>query len=574
MDRSVESGIGDPGQTAVIVLTTVESTEFYAANKPLWSRFGTLISPRHPPILLIMNSGTPASPHRLAALLVAGEAALASLSDLAQAEEAEASLRRAARTLAHAPDVPVELRNAARLVLGSSSPEVAEAAGQLVAALRKVVGSDSAAGLPERILVVEDDTLFARSLENALAGPGRHIVTALTAAEAEERLAEGPVSLLVLDLILPDRDGRNILLELRSDPRTAGIPVFVVTARLGSQTRAECFALGADAYFEKPLDLHAFGVAVTARLERRADQRRPARQDPVTGLANRAAFLETAARLRRSAEPGRAFSLAVLDLDHFRWVEETWGRQFGDTVLRRAGVRLALALRQASCFARWEGAEFIALFAGRSAPEATAALEHALGVLRRVDFRPGQTPPLTLTFSAGVADVAPGQPIEDAIEAADRMCYLAKSHGRGRVIYDDPGSPVPAPRILIVDDDPAIRRLLARYLEREGFEVIAANDGAEALSVAATSGAALIISDVEMPVLDGLALLQRLRELPESRHLPVMMLTAMGDEDHIVRAFDLGVDDYVLKPFSAREVVARVRRLLRRPSVMGVPAAR
>ena len=76
-----------------------------------------------------------------------------------------------------------------------------------------------------------------------------------------------------------------------------------------------------------------------------------------------------------------------------------------------------------------------------------------------------------------------------------------------------------------------------------------------------------------MPGLDGLGLLEAIRAHSELRHLPVMMLTAMGEEAFIVRAFELGADDYVLKPFSLRELVARLRRLLRPPCLAGVPAA-
>jgi DNA-binding response OmpR family regulator len=125
--------------------------------------------------------------------------------------------------------------------------------------------------------------------------------------------------------------------------------------------------------------------------------------------------------------------------------------------------------------------------------------------------------------------------------------------------------------VLLAEDDPSVVRLLTKHLRREGFEVIAFPDGAAALAGAAGCGASLVISDVQMPRLDGLSLVGELREHPEFRHIPIMMLTAMGDESYIVRAFELGADDYVLKPFSMREVTARLRRLLRRPSLAGTP---
>ncbi len=498
--------------------------------------------------------------------------AIAGLIQSGGTDDAAESVRRLVRVLLENEVIERQpaMVEAARAVFLAPLAELPDAAGRFVNLTEELVPPASSSG-GRSVLIVEDDELFARTLAAVLAAPGRRIDIVATAAEARARLAAGPVALVVLDLILPDSDGRTILHEFRSDPRTAGLPLFVVSARLGTHTKAECFALGADAYFEKPLDLEAFAVAVSARLERH-DTLMLARRDGVTGLPNRAAFYEILAHLRANTEPNTPFALAVLDLDHFRWIEETWGRQFGDGVLRRAAIRLAMSLRTASCFARWDGAEFIAFFAGRSAGEAAASVEQALAALRRVDFRQGSDEPLILTFSAGVTDLHPEQEVEEAIDAADRLRYAAKTGGRNRVVVGTGAAPTPVARILLAEDDHDIVRLLTRHMRREGFEVVHAQDGEEALALFPTSGASLVISDVEMPRLDGLGFLRGLREHPAGRHLPVMMLTAMGDENYVVRAFELGADDYVLKPFSAREVTARIRRMLRRPSVAGVPA--
>lgn len=508
----------------------------------------------------------------LAGPLVALESALYGLAQSAEAEDSAQSLRRITRALVEGGTLAArpELAAAASSVLGAEAGALADAARRLTTLLAQAVAAHTTAK-PDLVLIVEDDTTFARALEAQLATTSAKVVVVETAAAARALLKREAVSLVVLDLILPDSDGRNILLELRSDPRTAGIPVFVVSARLGMRTKAECFALGADAYFEKPLDLQAFAIAVGSRLDRAEGQAQFICRDPVTGLPNRAAFLQACSRLRDEA-PKEAFALAVLDLDHFQWIEETWGRQFSESVLHRAGACLAEALPQASVFARWDGAEFIALFAGHGATEIGAVVDQALAALRKLDFREGQVGPLAVTFSAGVVDAPGNQTMDDTLALADRLRHAAKTSGRNRVMSGEVNRATPAPRILLAEDDPHIVGIVSRHLEREGFEVVAFPDGAKALANAATSGAALIISDVEMPNLDGLALLQGLRTRPEFRHIPIMMLTAMGDERYVVRAFELGADDYVIKPFSMREVTARVRRLLRRPSIAGVPA--
>ncbi|MDX2120570.1 MAG: response regulator [Gemmatimonadota bacterium] len=523
------------------------------------------------------GSGRLTTPPRrtgMGSTLAALESAIRRFEDPEELPEAEAAVRRLARMLAESGNLDgrPDLRTAPEAVLHAGAANLAAASAGLVSLLHRSARA-AGAGSGGVILVVEDDRLFGRTLEAAVAAQGRHVVLAESARAAREVLRHASVDLVVLDLILPDDDGRSLLVELRSDPRTAGIPVFVVSARLGAQTKGECFALGADAYFDKPLALDAFGIAVTARLERQSTQADAARRDSVTGLPNRAAFLERAAQLRDNQGSDSRVALAVLDLDHFRWLEETWGRQFAEEVLRRCGSRLEMALRQAAVFARWDGAEFIALFVGRTAAEAGALVNQARMMLRRLDFRGEGDTPVTLSFSAGVVDLPSKLSIQEGLAQADRLRYLAKSTGRDRVIAGEPVEPAPRPRVLLADDDQAMVKVVTRYLEHEGFEVVSFPDGAAALAGLPTSGASLVISDIQMPRLDGLGFLRGLRERPELQHLPVMMVTALGDEAHVVRAFELGADDYVTKPVSMRELAARLRRLLRRPSVSGMPVA-
>jgi two-component system, OmpR family, response regulator ResD len=117
------------------------------------------------------------------------------------------------------------------------------------------------------------------------------------------------------------------------------------------------------------------------------------------------------------------------------------------------------------------------------------------------------------------------------------------------------------PTILIVDDEPMVRDVLTRYLEQEGFTVRTAEDGPEALELAASAAPDLVVLDLMLPGLDGLEVLRRLRERGPT---PVVLLTAKGGEIDRVVGLELGADDYVAKPFSPREVTARVRAVLRR----------
>ncbi|NMO96940.1 response regulator transcription factor [Paenibacillus lemnae] len=118
-------------------------------------------------------------------------------------------------------------------------------------------------------------------------------------------------------------------------------------------------------------------------------------------------------------------------------------------------------------------------------------------------------------------------------------------------------------RILVVDDEERIRRLLKMYLEKEGYEIEEAEDGETALRKASTEDYGLILLDVMLPGMDGVEVCSRLRQVKST---PILMLTAKGEEINRVQGFEVGADDYVVKPFSPREVIYRVKAILRRSS--------
>lgn len=116
-------------------------------------------------------------------------------------------------------------------------------------------------------------------------------------------------------------------------------------------------------------------------------------------------------------------------------------------------------------------------------------------------------------------------------------------------------------RILVVDDEPSLRHLLKAYLAKEGFEVIEAATGEQALSLLRGGGVDLALIDIMLPTLDGFEVVRQIRA---QSSIPIILVTARGEETNRVTGLELGADDYVVKPFSAPEVVARVRAHLRR----------
>jgi DNA-binding response OmpR family regulator len=190
----------------------------------------------------------------------------------------------------------------------------------------------------------------------------------------------------------------------------------------------------------------------------------------------------------------------------------------------------------------------------------------ALGKLRQEGLR---VPVIVLARNPGIAELErlPGLDADFVGEPFSpedlqlRTCLRLKSAGQTRAL-DKPGTSTG--RVLVAEDDPLISRFLVNNLEGSGFQVTLVGDGDAALEALGKERFGLVLLDINMPKTDGFGVLAQMRLRPESRSTPVLMLSARVQEHDIVKAFDLGADDYVTKPFNPLELVFRARRLLRR----------
>lgn len=119
-------------------------------------------------------------------------------------------------------------------------------------------------------------------------------------------------------------------------------------------------------------------------------------------------------------------------------------------------------------------------------------------------------------------------------------------------------------KILIVDDDKTTRKLLTLYLKSKGFEVVAAENGLEALEKLGTENVNLIVSDMNMPFMDGIEFTKTVKNDPNFKSIPIIMLTTEADEDEVKKAYAAGVDDYLVKPTNAEQISGRIKKILKK----------
>ncbi len=296
-----------------------------------------------------------------------------------------------------------------------------------------------------RILVADDDPISRRLLDSILKRWGYEAEMYEDGNEAWEALQEPDApKLAILDWMMPGMMGVDICRRLR-EFQSFYVYVLLVTTKGERKDMVEALEAGADDYLTKPFDPNELRVRVRVGqrilelqenlLEVQEALRLQATHDPLTGLWNRAAVLEFLDReICRSERTGRALSLIVVDLDHFKRVNDTYGHRVGDQVLCTATKRMKEGLRSYDGIGRYGGEEFLIIMPGCDLEVAIRRSESIRCLLAKDEVESGELR-IRVTASLGVADLGEVDPrtAEELIREADRALYRAKALGRNRV---------------------------------------------------------------------------------------------------------------------------------------------
>lgn len=427
-----------------------------------------------------------------------------------------------------------DISQAAAVAEQASDSSFDESLVALIEVLRTAIGSESTIS----VLIVDDDPVLAQMLTAKLSSPLLRVEHAGSRAEAEQILSGATPQVLVLDLFLPDGDGRDLLAQLvESRP---GLSVIATSATDSVELRDAVMAAGATAFMTKPVNIRALTDLVEQLLDDRAE-----------GRMTRDPLIEVYDDLRRTVT-----SVTVTAL-----VPEVHGpggldRRNDASVVDAMMAALDELLPPDIAIGRWSPTELIGFSAG-TPQELVDILDRARLRLRNQLPRPDGS---VATFSAGVARGTSS--LLDSFGYAREAAAGAAGAGGDRVHLRSTAGR--ASSVLLAEDDPLTAALVVHRLERESLEVTHCTDGQSAIDMAAQREFGLVILDIQMPGLDGFGVLQELRARSAYANTPIVILTAVGSERDVVRGFELGCDDYVLKPFSPAELTARLRRFTRK----------
>ncbi len=459
-----------------------------------------------------------------------------------------------------------------------------------------------------RILVVDDDPTNRMVLGRSLVRAGYEVLTANDGPEAVAAAREQDPDLILLDVMMPGQTGWEVCAVLKADTQTAGIPVIFVTSAAETGQILQGFSVGGCDYVTRPftVDEVIARVSVHIRLRQAEEELREknrqlqdladqlaginvelaesSRRDPLTKLLNRASWAESMATEHlRYTRYGCPYSVIMVDLDHFKAFNDSRGHQAGDECLRQVARALESACRQGDRVGRYGGEEFVIL-----TPE--TPIEAAIGLAERIRknvwslaiAHPASPTANRVTASLGAAASSPGD-WEEVVKRADEALYVAKRAGRNMVYGDVRTLPVSAQNrvripmvpadtcpgaqphdaisVLVVDDEPANRTLCRACLARAGYRVFEAEDGQAALAAVRQHRPDVILMDVMMPQVDGLECTRRLKDDPDTRDIPIIIVSALAGGRDIAAGLEAGADEYLTKPIRTTELTLRVKTM-------------
>jgi diguanylate cyclase (GGDEF)-like protein len=286
-------------------------------------------------------------------------------------------------------------------------------------------------------LIVDDSELERKILVKTLGADGYETSVAPDGETALRLMSEEAPDLVLLDVVMPGLSGHEVLGLIMADEALRMVPVIMVTSRTDANDVQEALDAGAFDYIRKPFEAVEIRARARAALRIRDYQERLrflSTHDGLTGLLNHVESLNAADKaVQRAASDGSFLSIVMIDIDHFKGVNDTLGHQFGDAVLAKAGALLADCFAGIGATGRYGGEEFIVVLRNFSLDMAKKSADAFRRLVSAIAWP--TAPGLRVTVSAGVAAFDAGRDADCAalIQAADVALYEAKSSGRDRV---------------------------------------------------------------------------------------------------------------------------------------------
>ncbi len=290
---------------------------------------------------------------------------------------------------------------------------------------------------PFRVLIVEDDATLASFYALTLQGAGMDTREVTDPMALMAPLIDFQPDLILMDVYMPDCQGTELAAVIRQQETYVGIPIMFLSSEMDSDKQLEAMRLGGDEFLQKPVDSQHLISSVRTRAARARVLQNLMVRDSLTGLLNHTKTKEQLGiEIERRRRLGHPVSLAMIDIDHFKTVNDHYGHATGDRVLRSLSRLLSQRMRQTDIVGRYGGEEFAVIMVGADAGNARRAIDEVRQSWANLAHNSNGREFFS-TFSAGVSAAPPHENAASLSESADNALYEAKGAGRNQVILGE-----------------------------------------------------------------------------------------------------------------------------------------
>ncbi len=285
-----------------------------------------------------------------------------------------------------------------------------------------------------RVVLVDDDELLASHYSVVLQKAGHEVIALQDPGKLLDVLPVFHPDLLILDLHMPGCNGIEVAKVVRQDSDYSGLPILFLSADRNQRPEREAIRAGADDFLLKPISEEWLVAAVEARVKRSKAIQRLSQRDSMTGLLNHLAILrELEQEASASSRNQSPLSFVMLDIDHFKQVNDCYGHPVGDRVIRALANLMRRRVRRTDLVGRYGGEEFALVLRDTTADKAEELMEGIRQRFAAIQFSAGDKV-FHSSISIGVCQVRPGEGVDSIVKRADDLLYTAKNQGRNRIV--------------------------------------------------------------------------------------------------------------------------------------------
>jgi two-component system, cell cycle response regulator len=412
----------------------------------------------------------------------------------------------------------------------------------------------------KQVLIVEQHRHHGEAIYMDIRGIFDHYHVAGSAAEAKALIERHEFDMLIVNPFLPDSSGRNFIRSLKENMKTQTIPIIVVAGMPGKDVKLEFYAAGADAYFELPYDKETFRAAVEKKLVRHFRLLMDGQGDIGPNFVTRSEF-ETSCkeRLRLKSGEGKKLTLGIAAPIGIDFVIRDYGLEMGSRLITNIAQLMEKMCHQQFRATMWTQKSIVFAVEDMNIHEVKQGFEsirlrylEMIGDIPKLQDSPG----IRVVLDEFRPEMEMNQFIDRLITQLIRM--TRHNEKETIQIYQDV---LPQKHhVLVADSDPVSMNIIKHRLGKDKYHVDEISDTESLKKYPAIGDTSAILIDSLVPG-GGIEMVREIHSDPALKNIPLMLLSRYGHEEEIAEAFEAGVRDYLMKPFSPLELSVRLKRM-------------